>query len=136
MPKPLEASEINIRLGSTWIPPEYIKDFIRETLKTSPYVTYRIEVNYSEYNSDLNIKGKSVDSTIPLSNMTYGTDRVNAYKLIEDSLNLRDTRVFDYVLDEEGKKVAVLNKKETMLAGQKQDLLKEEFKYPVFKFFF
>lgn len=91
MPKPLEV--INIRLGSTWIPPEYIKDFIRETLKTSPYVTYRIEVNYSEYNSEWNIKGKSVDSTNPLSNMTYGTDRVNAYKLIEDSLNLRDTRV-------------------------------------------
>ena len=133
MPKPLEASEINIRLGSTWIPPEYIKDFIRETLKTSPYVTYRIEVNYSEYNSEWNIKGKSVDSTNPLSNMTYGTDRVNAYKLIEDSLNLRDTRVFDYVLDEEGKKVAVLNKKETMLAGQKQDLLKEEFKNWIFK---
>ena len=133
MPKPLEASEINIRLGSTWIPPEYIKDFIRETLKTSPYVTYRIEVNYSEYNSEWNIKGKSIDSTNPLSNMTYGTDRVNAYKLIEDSLNLRDTRVFDYVLDEEGKKVAVLNKKETMLAGQKQDLLKEEFKNWIFK---
>lgn len=133
MPKLLEASEINIRLGSTWIPPEYIKDFIRETLKTSPYVTYRIEVNYSEYNSEWNIKGKSIDSTNPLSNMTYGTDRVNAYKLIEDSLNLRDTRVFDYVLDEEGKKVAVLNKKETMLAGQKQDLLKEEFKNWIFK---
>ena len=133
MPKPLEASEINIRLGSTWIPPEYIKDFISETLKTSPYVTYRIEVNYSEYNSEWNIKGKSIDSTNPLSNMTYGTDRVNAYKLIEDSLNLRDTRVFDYVLDEEGKKVAVLNKKETMLAGQKQDLLKEEFKNWIFK---
>lgn len=133
MPKPLEASEINIRLGSTWIPPEYIKDFIKETLKTSPYVTYRIEVNYSEYNSEWNIKGKSIDSTNPLSNMTYGTDRVNAYKLIEDSLNLRDTRVFDYVLDEEGKKVAVLNKKETMLAGQKQDLLKEEFKNWIFK---
>ena len=133
MPKPLEASEINIRLGSTWIPPEYIKDFIREILKTSPYVTYRIEVNYSEYTSEWNINGKSIDSTNPLSNMTYGTDRVNAYKLIEDSLNLRDTRVFDYVLDEEGKKVAVLNKKETMLAGQKQDLLKEEFKNWIFK---
>ncbi|XGU46678.1 hypothetical protein ACEXAJ_10090 [Fusobacterium necrophorum subsp. funduliforme] len=113
MPKPLEASEINVRLGSTWIPPEYIKDFIKETLKTSAYVTYRIEVNYSEYTSEWNITGKSIDSTNPLSNMTYGTSRVNAYKLIEDSLNLRDTRVFDYVLDEEGRGKFGINKKET-----------------------
>ncbi|MFA1735207.1 helicase-related protein [Fusobacterium animalis] len=133
MPKPLEASEINIRLGSTWIPPEYIKDFIKETLKAQPYVLSNIEVNFSEYTSEWNIKGKNIDRNNPLSNMTYGTSRVNAYKLIEDSLNLRDTRIFDYVLDEEDKKVAVLNKKETMLAAQKQDLLKEEFKNWIFK---
>ena len=86
-----------------------------------------------DYTSEWKITGKSGDRDNPYSIMTYGTDRVNAYKLIEDSLNLRDTRVFDYVLDEEGKKVAVLNKKETMLAGQKQDLLKEEFKNWIFK---
>lgn len=136
MPKSLEASEINIRLGSTWIPPKYIKEFIKEILKTPVYLTFgsnSIEVNYSDFTSEWNIKGKSVDKNNPLSNMTYGTSRVNAYKLIEDSLNLRDTKVFDYVIDEEGKKIAVLNKKETILAGQKQDLLKEEFKNWIFK---
>ena len=123
MPKPLEASEINVRIGATWVPKKYIKDFIVETLKTPAYKSSYIKVHYSEYTSEWRIENKNMDNDNPLAVMTFGTERVNAYKLIEDSLNLRDTKIFDYETDSEGKKIAILNKKETILAGQKQDII-------------
>ena len=133
MPKPLEASEINVRIGATWVPKKYIKDFIVETLKTPAYKSSYIKVHYSEYTSEWRIENKNMDNDNPLAVMTFGTERVNAYKLIEDSLNLRDTKIFDYETDSEGKKIAILNKKETMLAGQKQDIIKQAFKDWIFK---
>ena len=133
MPKPLEASEINVRIGATWVPKKYIKDFIVEILKTPAYKSSYIKVHYSEYTSEWRIENKNMDNDNPLAVMTFGTERVNAYKLIEDSLNLRDTKVFDYETDSEGKKIAILNKKETMLAGQKQDIIKQAFKDWIFK---
>ena len=133
LPKELEASEINVRIGATWIPKEDIKRFVIETLKPPTYLRNSINIEFSEYNSEWKITGKSADRDNPYSIMTYGTERANAYKLIEDALNLRDTKVFDYETDENGKATATLNKKETMLATQKQDLLKEEFKNWVFK---
>ena len=133
LPKELEASEINVRIGATWIPKEDIKRFVIETLKPPTYLRNSINIEFSEYNSEWRITGKSADRDNPYSIMTYGTERANAYKLIEDALNLRDTRIFDYETDENGKTTAILNKKETMLASQKQDLLREEFKNWVFK---
>ena len=133
IPKKIEASEINIRIGATWIPEKYIKSFILETLKTPGYVAFGIKVNYSEYTSEWKIEGKNSDRSNTLVNMTYGTERANAYRLIEDALNLKDTRVFDYEENAEGKKIAILNKKETMLAQQKQEILKQEFKDWIFK---
>ena len=133
LPKALEATDINVRLGATWIPKDDIKDFIIETLKTPIYYRNSFDVDFSEHTSEWKINGKSADSTNTLANMTYGTQRANAYKLIEDALNLRDTKIFDYNFDPDGKRVPTLNKKETMLANQKQDLLKEEFKNWIFK---
>ena len=133
IPKKIEASEINIRIGATWIPEKYIKSFILETLKTPGYVAFSIKVNYSEYTSEWKVEGKNSDRSNTLVNMTYGTERANAYRLIEDALNLKDTRVFDYEENAEGKKIAILNKKETMLAQQKQEILKQEFKDWIFK---
>ena len=133
IPKKIEASEINIRIGATWIPEKYIKSFILETLKTPGYVAFGIKVNYSEYTSEWKIEGKNSDRSNTLVNMTYGTERANAYRLIEDALNLKDTRIFDYEENVEGKKIAILNKKETMLAQQKQEILKQEFKDWIFK---
>jgi len=133
LPKELEASEINVRIGATWIPKEDIKRFVIETLKPPTYLRNSINIEFSEYNSEWKITGKSADRDNPYSIMTYGTEKANAYRLIEDALNLRDTKIFDYETDENGKTTATLNKKETMLATQKQDLLKEEFKNWVFK---
>lgn len=133
LPKELEASEINVRIGATWIPKEDIKRFVIETLKPPTYLRNSINVEFSEYTSEWKITGKSADRDNPYSIMTYGIERANAYRLIEDALNLKDTKIFDYEIDENGNKISVLNKKETMLASQKQDLLKEEFKNWVFK---
>ena len=133
LPKELEASEINVRIGATWIPKEDVKRFVIETLKPPTYLRNSINIEFSEYTSEWKIIGKSADRDNPYSIMTYGTERANAYRLIEDALNLKDTRIFDYETDENGNKISVLNKKETMLASQKQDLLKEEFKNWVFK---
>ena len=133
MPKEIEASEINVRIGATWIPTEDIKSFIFETLKPDFFAKRKIEVAYSEYSSEWKIEGKSYGKNTPIAKMTYGTQRADAYTLLENALNLRDTKIFDYEEDEEGKKVAKLNKKETMLASQKQDLLKEEFNNWIFK---
>lgn len=132
LPKELEASEINVRLGATWIPIKDIEKFIFETLKTPGYAKWDIKVKFSNLTSEWNVEGKSRDRGNDLAEMTYGTSRVNAYKLIEDALNLKETKVFDQIVNPDGSKTSVLNKKETMLAGQKQELLKEEFKNWIF----
>ena len=133
MPKELEASEINVRLGATWLPTKDIEQFIFETLKTPSYLRWDIKAKFSPMTSEWKVEGKSKDRGNDLAELTYGTSRVSAYKLIEDALNLKETKVFDQVLNPDGSKTAVLNKKETMLAGQKQELLKEEFKNWIFK---
>ena len=133
MPEELTASDINVRLGATWIPQKDIEDFTFNLLKTPGYDRWNIKVRFSPHTSEWNIEGKSVDSTNDLANMTYGTSRVNAYKLIENALNLKDTKVFDQVINDDGSKTSVLNKKETMLASQKQELIKEEFKNWIFE---
>lgn len=132
LPKELEASEINVRLGATWIPNKDIEKFIFETLKTPGYAKWDIKVKFSNLTSEWNVEGKSRDRGNDLAEMTYGTSRVNAYKLIEDALNLKETKVFDQIVNSDGSKTSVLNKKETLLAGQKQELLKEEFKNWIF----
>ncbi|MGO3019228.1 MAG: helicase-related protein, partial [Anaerococcus sp.] len=133
MPEELTASDINVRLGATWIPQKDIEDFTFNLLKTPGYDRWNINVRFSPHTSEWNIEGKSVDSANDLANMTYGTSRVNAYKLIENALNLKDTKVFDQVINDDGSKTSVLNKKETMLASQKQELIKEEFKNWIFE---
>ncbi len=125
-PKDLTASEITVRLGSTWIPPEDIKDFIFELLSPGWYAKDKVEVRYSNITGTWTIEGKSADKGVKAQN-TFGTKRISAYKIIEESLNLKDVRIFDYVEDEEGRKKPVLNKKETTIAQQKQDLIKAEF---------
>lgn len=132
LPKELEASEISVRLGATWIPIKDIEKFIFETLKTPGWARWDIKVKFSNLTSEWNIEGKSKDRGNDLAEMTYGTSRVSAYKLIEDALNLKETKVFDQIVNSDGSKTSVLNKKETMLAGQKQELLKEEFKNWIF----
>ena len=132
LPKELEASEINVRLGATWIPIKDIEKFIFETLKTPGYARWDIKVKFSNLTSEWNVEGKSRDRGNDLAEMTYGTSRVSAYKLIEDALNLKETKVFDQIVNPDSSKTSVLNKKETLLAGQKQELLKEEFKNWIF----
>lgn len=132
LPKELEASEINVRLGATWIPIKDIEKFIFETLKTPGWARWDIKVKFSNLTSEWNIEGKSKDRGNDLAEMTYGTSRVSAYKLIEDALNLKETKVFDQIVNPDGSKTSVLNKKETLLAGQKQELIKEEFKNWIF----
>ncbi|HEL0739176.1 TPA: DEAD/DEAH box helicase family protein [Streptococcus equi subsp. zooepidemicus] len=132
LPKELEASEINVCLGATWIPIKDIEKFIFETLKTPGWARWDIKVKFSHLTSEWNVEGKSRDRGNDLAEMTYGTSRVNAYKLIEDALNLKETKVFDQIVNPDGSKTSVLNKKETLLAGQKQELIKEEFKNWIF----
>ena len=132
LPKELEASEISVRLGATWIPIKDIEKFIFETLKTPGWARWDIKVKFSNLTSEWNIEGKSRDKGNDLAEMTYGTSRVNGYKLIEDALNLKETKVFEQIENPDGSKTSVLNKKETLLAGQKQELLKEEFKNWIF----
>ncbi len=136
MPKPLEASDIDIRLGATWIGTDVVKDFIIETIKPSSYArTYQLGVKYSEYTSEWHIDGKNSDNYNVIANTTYGTSRKNAYEIIEDTLNLRDTKVYDRVTVEGGKTISVINKKETELAQAKQDLIKQTFKEWVYNDF-
>lgn len=127
-PKDLDAAEIDVRLGATWLPPEDIRQFLFELVDTPPmYQTY-INVMYSEYTAAWNVKGKSDDRSNNIkANVTYGTNRVNAYKILEDTLNLRDVRVFDTVY-EDGVEKRVLNKQETAIAQQKQEMMKEAFR--------
>lgn len=134
-PKDLDASEIDVRIGVTWITPDDYRDFMVYLLRTPYYlVGRRIDILYSPATGEWNVKGKSADSANNiLATATYGTSRVNAYKILEDSLNLRDVRIYDTVLDADGKERRILNKKETMLAAQKQDAMREAFKEWVFK---
>ncbi|MEZ3502048.1 MAG: helicase SNF2, partial [Lachnospiraceae bacterium] len=133
-PKELDASEIEVRVGATWISPKYIEDFMRETFETPEYLFDRntMGVLYSNVTGQWNVKGKNADRGNALVSMTYGTGRANAYKILEDSLNLRDTRIFD-IVTEDGKEKRVLNKKETTLASQKQEAIREAFKDWVFR---
>ena len=127
IPKDLSASEIGVKLGSTWIPPEIIRQFIFELLETPRYNTWDIKVKYSDITSEWYIEGKSVDRDNVKAYSTYGTPRINAYKIIEQTLNLKDVKVFDTIIDDEGRKQRVLNKKETAIASSKQDTIKEAF---------
>ena len=126
-PVDLTASEISVRLGATWLNPEYIRQFMFETLGTPRSAQWNIKVHYSKITGEWRIEGKSKDRGNVKALTTYGTKRVNAYEIIEDSLNLKDVRVFDYQYDPDGRRVAVLNKKETAIAQSKQELIKEAF---------
>lgn len=132
-PKDLTASEISVRLGATWIPTDIVQQFIYEFLDTPRYAQWKIKLHYSPYTSEWSIENKSYDTSNLKVYRTYGTDRINAYKIIEETLNLKDVRIFDYVEDEKGRKKPVLNKKETTIALQKQELIKEGFKEWIWK---
>ena len=133
-PKRLEASEIEVRLGSMWIPLEVYEQFMIETFQPPKYIAanHTIKIQYSSYTGEWNIQGKNIDGSILATN-TYGTKRANAYRLLENSLNLKNIQIFDTYTDSEGKEYRELNKKETILAGQKQDMIKEKFKDWIFK---
>ena len=126
-PKDLTASEISVRLGATWLPPEIVQQFVYEFLDTPKYSQWNIKIHFSEYTGEWNIEGKSYDRGNVKAYSTYGTSRINAYKIIEETLNLKDVRIFDYEEDADGKKKAVLNKKETAIAQSKQELIKQGF---------
>ena len=126
-PKDLTASEIFVQLGTTWLPEEIAQQFMYEFLDTPVYARWNIKIHYSKLTGEWNVEGKSYDRGNLKAYNTYGTKRVNAYKIIEDTLNMKDVRVFDYIEDDEGKKKAVLNKKETAIAQSKQELIKQGF---------
>ena len=133
-PRELDASEIEVRIGATWIEPRFIEDFMREVFETPEHLLNRdvIKIQYSNVTGQWNVKGKNADFGNALVNMTYGTSRRNAYQILEDSLNLKDSRVYDTVI-EDGKEKRVLNKKETTIAAQKQDAMREAFRDWVFR---
>ena len=126
-PVDLTASEISVRLGATWLPPEIIEEFMFELFSTPRYCQWNIHVHYAQYTGEWNVEGKSYDRSNVKAHNTYGTGRVNGYKIMEETLNLRDVRIFDYVEDGSGRKTAVLNKKETAIAQGKQELIKQAF---------
>ena len=134
-PRDLEASEIEVRIGATWIEPSDYQDFMQETLHTPWYLIQKeIQVKFSEVNGEWRITGKNADSPKnAFAYATYGTERANAYKILEDTLNLKDVRIYDKSVNENGDEIRVLNKKETMLASQKQDAMKAAFKDWIFK---
>ena len=133
-PKDLDASEIEVRLGATWIDKEYIRQFMFELLEPAFYVRRSIDVNYSDFSAEWNITGKSVVGRSDINaNMTYGTERANAYKILEDTLNLRDVRIYDTIEDADGREKRVLNSKETTLAQQKQQAIKDAFQEWIWK---
>ena len=133
IPKDLSAAEISVRLGTTWIPQEDIQQFIMELLTPSQYARGKIKVRYTEFNGDWFIENKSSDYDNVKANSTYGTKRASAYRIIEDTLNLRDVRIFDYVYDEHGNKKAVFNAKETTAAQAKQEAIKQAFQDWIWK---
>ena len=126
-PVDLSASEISVRLGATWLPPEVIRDFLFDLLRTPYYQRRNIKVHYSTYTVEWNIEGKSLDRGNVRAENTFGTERINAYKIIEETLNLRDVRIFDYEYDDTGNKVAILNTQQTAIAQGKQEQIKQEF---------
>ena len=126
-PTDLTASEISVRLGATWLDTEYVRQFTFETLGTPRSTQRRIEVHYSNITGEWRMEGKGMDPGNVKAFSTYGTKRINAYEIIEDTLNLKDVRIFDYQYDEEGRRIAVLNKKETAIAQSKQELIKDAF---------
>ena len=126
-PTDLTASEISVRLGATWLDTEYVRRFIFETLGTPRSAQWGMKVHYSKITGEWRIEGKSTDRGNVKAISTYGTKRINAYEIIEDTLNLKDVRIFDYVYDADGRKTAVLNKKETAIAQSKQELIKDAF---------
>lgn len=132
-PKDLSASEINIRLGTTWLPESDVEDFMFQLLNTPNYMQWKIKVHFSKYTGEWQVEGRSLDKGNVKANNTYGTTRVSAYRIIEDTLNLRDVRIYDYVEDDDRKKKAVLNKKETAIAQGKQDLIKQAFQDWIWK---
>lgn len=127
-PKDLTASEIDVRLGATWLPTDVVQDFVFNLLETPFYHRYNIKVNFSPYSGDWNITNKTADRGNVKANSTYGTGRINAYQIIEQTLNLKDVRIFDYEIDDNGKKKPILNKKETAIAMEKQDAIKQAFR--------
>ena len=133
-PKELDASEIEVRIGATWVKPEYLEDFMRDTFETPQHLFDKnvMGIQFSDVTGQWNVKGKNADFGNTLVNMTYGTSRRNAYQILEDSLNLKDSRVYD-TIEEDGKEKRVLNKKETTLAAQKQDTIREAFKDWIFR---
>lgn len=133
MPKELTASEIEVRLGATWIPVEIYQQFLYELLDTPSWVRNYTKISYSSYNANWNISAKNMDKESVKADKTYGTSRANAYRLMEDCLNLKQTKIFDYEYDDDGNKQAILNKKETMIAQQKQDTIKESFNNWIWK---
>lgn len=135
MPKPLTASEIEVRLGATWINAEYIEQFMKDVLHTPQRLFSRewVSVKFAPINCEWNIKGKNADSYNPLVTGTYGTGRINAYQILENTLNLKDVKVYDRILQPDGSEKRVINREQTMLASQKQDALKEAFKDWIFR---
>lgn len=134
MPKELTANEIEVRLGATWIPVEIYQQFLYELLDTPSWVRNYTKLSYSSYNANWNISAKNMDKESVKADKTYGTSRANAYRLMEDCLNLKQTKIFDYEYDDDGNKQAILNKKETMIAQQKQDTIKESFNNWIWKY--
>lgn len=126
-PVDLTASEISVRLGATWLPPEIVEQFMFELFSTPRYCQWNIHVHYAQYTGEWNVEGKSYDRSNVKAYNTYGTGRVNGYKIMEETLNLRDVRIFDYIEDGNGRKTAELNKKETAIAQGKQELIKQAF---------
>ena len=132
-PKDLTASEIDVRLGATWIPPEIIQDFMQELFRMDWYAKRQIHVRYMPITGEWNISHKSYDVSNVMANSTYGTDRMSGYKILEETLNLKDARIFDIKEDANGREVRVLNKKETILAQQKQQAIKDVFRDWIWK---
>ena len=133
IPQDLNASEISVKLGATWIPQKYVQRFIFELLDTPNYARWNIKVHYSDFTAEWNIEGKNYDRTNVKAFNTYGTSRINAYKIIEDTLNLKDVKVFDTIINDDGTKTRVLNKKETAIAQMKQDQIKSAFEEWIWK---
>ena len=132
-PVDLTAAEISVRLGATWLPVDVVEQFMYELLGTPRYMRSSICIHYSTYTGEWQVEGKSRDRGSVNANSTYGTGRVNGYKILEETLNLRAVRVFDYIEDEHGNKVPVLNKKETAIAQGKQELIKQAFQDWIWK---
>ena len=132
-PKDLTAAEISVRIGATWIPPEDYADFMFELFDTPNYCQWNIKVHFSQYTGEWNIEGKTYDRSNVKAHNTYGTERINGYKIMEQSLNLKDVRIFDYIEDENGNRKPVLNKKETAIAQAKQEQIKQAFQDWIWK---